>query len=135
MDKTGDIKQEPQLVFEYNKDPMFRSAYAHGFVGGLTANGHVHIAFFSERAQLPKKQIYTINPDGSIGPQLPDERAMREPIVRDIQMDVLMTVQAAEGLKSWLDSFIKNLRSRAGNLPEGRGLAALSNEIGRVGAA
>jgi hypothetical protein len=132
MEKTHDIKQEPQLIIEYSKDPMFRSTHADGIVGGLTPNGQLHIAFFSERAQLPKRHVYTFNADGSIGPQLPEERNPRETIFRDIQVDVLMTIQAAEGLKSWLDAFIKNLRTRAS---ETRGLTALQTDIGRAGAA
>jgi hypothetical protein len=131
MSKSDDIK-EPQVVFEYTKDPMFRSAHADGFVGGLTPNGHIHLAFFSERSLLPKKHVYRLNSDGSLGPEIPDERATREPIVRDIQVDVLMTVQAAEGLKNWLDLYIKNLRSRTSNPSE---VVALSAEIGRAGAA
>jgi hypothetical protein len=48
-------------------------------------------------------------------------------------------VQAAEALKNWLDQYIKNLKSRTGN-PVGEvkaspGIAPLSAEIARVGAA
>jgi len=139
VNKAGDIKQEPQVVFEYSKDPIFRSAHADGFIGGLTPNGHMHLAFFSERSLLPKKHIYKLNLDGSLYPEIPDEKASHEPIVRDIQVDVLMTVQPAEGLKTWLDQYIKNLKSRASSASEMRGSApsgmvALSTEIGRAGA-
>lgn len=133
MNKAGDLKQEAQVVFEYYKDPMFRSAHADGFVGGLTPNGHIHLAFFSERSLLPKKHVFKLNPDGSLGPEEVDDKASREPIVRDIQVDVLMTVQAAEGLKNWLEQYLKNLRSRMGAAPSG--MVALSTEIGRAGAA
>jgi hypothetical protein len=138
MNKVGDIQQEPQVVFQYIKDPLFRSAHADGFVGGLTPNGQIHLAFFSERSLLPKKHVYRVNPDGSLGSEIPEERALNEPIVRDIQLDVLMSVQAAEALKNWLDQYIKNLKSRTGN-PVGEaktsaGIAPLSAEIARVGA-
>ena len=135
MEKPSNIKQEPQLIFDYNKDPMFRSTHADGFVGGLTPNGQIHIAFFSERAQLPRKQVYALKADGSIGSQLPEERNERETIFRDIQVDVLMTIQAAEGLKNWLDAFIKNLRTRANSSSEPRSLAALQTDISRAGTA
>jgi hypothetical protein len=88
---------------------------------------------------LRSKHVYRLNPDGSLGSEIPEERATNEPIVRDIQLDVLMSVQAAEGLKNWLDQYIKNLKSRTGN-PVGEvkaspGIAPLSAEIARVGAA
>jgi hypothetical protein len=114
MNKADDIK-EAQVVFEYAKDPMFRSTHADGFIGGLTPNGHIHLAFFSERPLLPKKHIFRINPDGSLGAEVVDERTSSGSIVRDLQVDVLMTVNGAEGLRSWLDEYIKSLRTRQGS--------------------
>jgi hypothetical protein len=111
MNKVDDIK-EAKVVFEYAKDPMFRSTHADGFIGGLTPNGHIHLAFFSERPLLPKKHVFRINPDGSLGPEIVDEKTSAESIVRDLQVDVLMTVNAAEGLRSWLDQYIKNMKAR-----------------------
>lgn len=141
MNKVGDIQQEAQVVFQYTKDPLFRSAHADGFVGGLTPNGQIHLAFFSERSLLPKRHVYRLNPDGSLGSEIPQETAPHEPIVRDIQLDVLISVQAAEGLKNWLDQYIKNLKPRTGN-PIGEmktsvspSIAPLSAEIARAGAA
>jgi hypothetical protein len=139
MNKVGDVQQEAQVTFQYTKDPLFRSAHADGFVGGLTPNGQIHLAFFSERSLLPKKHVYRVNPDGSLGSEIPEERAPNEPIVRDIQLDVLMSVQAAEGLKNWLDQYIRSLKSRAANsiaetkAPTSSGIAPLSAEIARAG--
>lgn len=115
MDKAADSKQEAQVVFEYAKGPFFRSLYADGVIGGLTPSGHIHIAFFSERPPLPKRHTYRVNPDGSLGPEIPEEKAAREPIVRDMQVDVLMTMHAAELLRNWLDQYIRNLKNRMSN--------------------
>jgi len=123
MNKTVEERQEAQVVFEYSKDPMFRSTHADGFIGGLTPNGQVHIAFFSERPVLPKRHVFRLNPDGSLGAEVPNEKAGNESITRDMQVDVLMTVQAAEGLKNWLDQYIRNLKARAGS-GETRALAS-----------
>jgi hypothetical protein len=119
MDETADSNREAQLVFEYAKGPFFRSLYADGFIGGLTPSGHLHIAFFSERPTLPRRHVYRVNPDGSLGPEIPDEKAAREPIVRDMQVDVLMTMHAAESLRNWLDQYIRNLKSRISSKPTG----------------
>jgi hypothetical protein len=92
---------------------MFRSTHADGFIGGLTPNGQLHIAFFSERPVLPKRHVYKLNADGSLGAEVPNDRPGTESITRDMQVDVLMTVQAAESLKNWLDQYLRALKTRA----------------------
>jgi hypothetical protein len=113
MSKTGEERQDAQVVFEYARDPMFRSTHADGFIGGLTPNGQLHIAFFSERPVLPKRHVYKLNADGSLGAEVPNDRPGTESITRDMQVDVLMTVQAAESLKNWLDQYLRALKTRA----------------------
>jgi hypothetical protein len=139
MNKAVEERQEAQVVFEYSRDPMFRSTHADGFVGGLTPNGQVHIAFFSERPVLPKRHVFKLNPDGSLGAEVPNEKPANESITRDMQVDVLMTVQAAEGLKNWLDQYIRSLKARAGSgdarAAAGSTTTPIPIEGGRVAAA
>ena len=123
MNKPAEERQEPQVIFEYTRDPMFRSAHADGFIGGLTPSGQLHIAFYSERPVLPKRHVFKLNPDGSLGPEVPNAKIMSDTITRDMQMDVLMSVHAAEGLKNWLDQYIKILKARTANT-ETRALAS-----------
>jgi hypothetical protein len=139
MTRAGDERQDAQVVFEYARDPMFRSTHADGFIGGLTPNGQIHIAFFSERPVLPKRHVFKLNPDGSLGAEVPSEKAATESITRDMQVDVLLSMQAAEGLKNWLDQYLTALKSRAGGA-ETRTLASAAMapipiEGGRVAAA
>jgi hypothetical protein len=115
MDKAAEARADAQIVFEYARDPLFRATHADGFIGGLTPNGQVHIAFFSERPALPKRHVFRVNPDGSLGAELPGEKARSEAITRDMQVDVLLNVQAAEGLRNWLDQYLRALKARAGN--------------------
>ena len=139
MTKAGDERQEAQVVFEYARDPMFRSTHADGCIGGLTPNGQIHIAFFSERPVLPKRHVFRLNPDGSLGAEVPTEKAAAESITRDMQVDVLMTVQAAEGLKNWLDQYLTALKSRPGGADTrplaSAAMAPVPVEGGRVAAA
>lgn len=104
--------RQPQVVFEYTKGSILHSVHADGFIGGLTPGGYIHLAFFSERSMLPKRHVFKLNPDGSLGPEIPDEAALQDPIVRDFQVDVLLTASTAEVLRNWLDHHITNLRAR-----------------------
>ena len=131
MNKAVD-EREAQVIFEYARDSMFRSTHADGFIGGLTPNGQVHIAFFSERPVLPKRHVFRLNPDGSLGAEVPNEKAASESITREMQVDVLITVQTAEGLRNWLDQYIRNLKARASGADT---RTAIPIEGGRVAAA
>ena len=139
MTKAGDERQAAQIVFEYARDPMFRSTHADGFIGGLTPNGQIHLAFFSERPVLPKRHVFRVNADGSLGAEVPNEKAASESIVRDMQVDVLITVQAAEGLRNWLDQYIRALKARAAageaRAPAGSTMPPIPIEGSRVAAA
>ena len=139
MNKSIDERQEAQVVFEYARDPMFRSTHADGFIGGLTPNGQLHIAFFSERPVLPKRHVFKLNADGSLGAEVPNDKAASESITRDMQVDVLMTVQAAERLKNWLDDYLRTLKARAGNgdarALASAALAGIPAAAGQAGAA
>ena len=100
MNKAVEERQEAQVVFEYSRDPMFRSTHADGFVGGLTPNGQVHIAFSPSarccrsgiRLQAQSRRFIGRGSAERQGRQRTDRS-------RDMQVDVLMTVQAAEGLE------------------------------------
>src|SRR4030095_2649916 len=74
MTKAGDERQDANVVFEYSRDPMFRSTHAEGCIGGLPPNGQVHIAFFSERPVLPKRHVFRLIPDGSLGAEVPNDK-------------------------------------------------------------
>src|SRR6185312_9554785 len=111
------FSKKRRVTFQYTKDPLFQTAHADGFVGGLTPNGQIHLAFFDERSLLPKKHVYRVNPDGSLGSEIPEGRVLNEPIARDIQLDVLMSMQTAEALKNWLDVYIRGLKARAAITP------------------
>jgi len=111
MNESADTKPEPQVTFEFVRSMQFRSVYVDGVTGGLTPSGHIHMTFFSERPPLPRRQTYKLNSDGSLGSEVP-ENLPREPIVRDMQVDILMTIHGAESLKNWLDHYIRNLKAR-----------------------
>ena len=121
MSNTVDFRQA-QIVFEYAKGPNLRSVHADGFLGGLTSSGYLHVAFFTEQPVLPTKHVFRLNPDGSLGAEVADDRSPQDPIVREMQASVLITANTAEVLRNWLDQYINNLRARTAGLAS---LAAL----------
>ena len=108
-----DIKFEPEtrVVFDYIKSTQFRTIRADGAIGSITPRGFIHFALYSDRPAIPRKTMHTLNPDGTVGSEIPEERVAREGIVREMEVDVFMTVDAAEALAGWLDDKVKEQKN------------------------
>jgi hypothetical protein len=102
----------PQVAFDYIKGHLFRVVHADGVIGGPSPNGGLHLAFFSERAPIPQREVRSINSDGSLGGLIVDKSIVRPAIVREIDFDVVMSIPVAEVLISWLQERVEEIKSR-----------------------
>jgi len=102
-----------RVIFEYIKSPLFRVIHADGVVGSPTPSGNLHMAFFSERPAIPKRIAHALNEDKSLGAVVSGETVVREGLIREIDVDVIMSVQVAENLLKWLADRVADLKARA----------------------
>lgn len=95
-------EQEPtrEVHFHYLKSPAFRSIHADGASGGLTPRGGFHMALFAERAPIPQETIHELDSEGGIKQER--ARIAKEGIIRELQVDVFMSMDTAETLARWL---------------------------------
>ena len=106
---SGNGEASPRVNFDYIKGQQFRVIHADGAIGGLTPNGHIHMSLYSERPPIPRRMVFTI--EGSrLGNELLAERVVRDAIVREVDIDVIMTVDVAESLVTWLTEKVIELR-------------------------
>ena len=63
----GGEGSQPMIAFDYIKGNFFRVIHADGVLGGSTPSGNIHMAFFSDRQPIPKREVYGLKPDGSLG--------------------------------------------------------------------
>jgi hypothetical protein len=104
------------IKFFYLKSPNFRVVHVDGGLGGVTPRGLIHLAVYSERPAIPQTQTLAISPEGKLGEQLGAES--KEGIVRDVDVDLMMTKQTAIEIRDWLDGRIKELTElEAGRTP------------------
>lgn len=108
-----EIGQQPEIKFAYREAQGMRTSHADGTIGGPTAQGHVSLMFFSERQTLPTEQLFAVE-DGKVGKQLDDSRVGSTGITRQIEHEVIMTVDIAERLHEWLGRQVKALRGIQG---------------------
>jgi hypothetical protein len=106
---TGD---DEIVVFEYIKSQFFRVIHADGAIGGITPHGNIHFALYSDRGAIPRALVYRRGKDGSIGEQLADQTVVRPGVIREMDVDVVLSSSAAESLHSWLGDRLKELADR-----------------------
>ena len=107
----ADIAEIPKSVrFHYLKSSQFRVILAEGAIGGITPNGMVHMALFNERAAIPREMVHSVNADGTLGTET--AREGKEGVVREMEVDVMLSPTSARLLHTWLGEQIRKLEQR-----------------------
>jgi hypothetical protein len=93
--------------FHYIKAQNFKVIHADGVIGNITPKGLIHFGLFSERPPFPQQVELTVNEDGSYQEK---NLISKEGFIREIDVDVVMDVETAEGLKNWLEGILKEYK-------------------------
>ena len=99
-----------KLVFHFIKSNFFRVIHADGVHGGVTPRGLIHMAFFSERSPLPQRTSLPFNKADGTASGMEVTEVSREGVVREVEADVLMTLETAEAFHNWLSAKIDTLK-------------------------
>ena len=103
---SGNGGVSPRVNFDYIKSQHFRVIHMDGAIGGLTPNGHIHMSLYSERPAIPRRIVHSLE-GNRLGDEIQSERITRDAIVREMDVDVQMTINAAIALRDWLDRQIQ----------------------------
>ncbi len=103
---------EGEVRFDYEKSNFFRVIHVDGAVGAVSpANGFIHMSVFSERAPVPKTTVHVIN-QGMLEDEIVTRRVLRpgSPLAfREIEADLVLSVETAIQLRAWLDEKINEV--------------------------
>ena len=88
-----------EIKFDYIKSNQFRVIHVDGAHGGISPKGLIQMAFFSERAPIPKRETYALE-QGKLGKCKKVEQ--REAIVREVEVETLIDLQVAKAINLWL---------------------------------
>ena len=108
----GNGNASGRVAFDYIKGQHFRVIRADGAIGGVTPSGFIHMVFFSERPAIPRRLVYSLREDGTLGEEIAGEKVSRDAIVRELDVDLFVNLQTAISLREWLDKRITELRDR-----------------------
>jgi hypothetical protein len=110
----GNGKPAPEVAFEYIKSQYFRVIHADGIMGGPTPQGYLHFALYSERPPLPRRVVHSLSASGVLGDPIQEKTVVRDALVREMDVDVIMRVEVAEQFHIWLGQRIQELKKLAG---------------------
>jgi hypothetical protein len=115
MAKVGKKRKESQgrseIKFDYIKSQYFRVIHADGAIGSVTPAGFIHFALYNERSAIPRQITHLVKPDGTLGERVFEETVGRETIVREMDVDVVLSITVAENLRKWLGEKIKEAKT------------------------
>lgn len=101
-------KAPAEVRFDYIKGQFFRVVFADGVYGGGTPRGHFHLAFFNERTAIPQQVTQKLDPKThELGTEIPEKMVTRGSVVRELEVDVMMTLETAKVVAAWMQTHIK----------------------------
>ena len=103
--KSGD-QLPSSITLHYVKSNYFRVIHADGAIGGFTPRGEIFFSLYSERAHLPDVAVQAVE-NGQLGKEVIEQRKGSEGILRELEVGVVMDVNVAKSLVTWLEERIK----------------------------
>ena len=101
--------------FVYENANDYRVVYANGAQGGLSPQGEMIVNFFVEKPANPFDERRPLAEDGSVGEPIPESATITEyQIVRSISTSVVMSLDCARRVKTWLENILNALDKQAG---------------------
>jgi hypothetical protein len=102
-------KSAQKVRFFYIKGNHFRVVHVDGALGAVTPRGLIHCAIYSERQAIPQVAEHDFSPEEGRLSELPVSEEGKKGIVRELDIDLIMTKQTAAELRDWLAARIVQL--------------------------
>jgi len=114
--KPVESKEKKTIDFDYIKSNQFRVIHADGIHGGVSPNGcFIQMAFFSERAPIPKRETFNLGAD-KLGDKIATEQ--RDAVVREVEVELLMNIGTAKSICKWINEKITQIEDIQKRLPK-----------------
>jgi hypothetical protein len=101
VDQPSGVNNPSRFPVDYIKSNFFRVIHADGVWGGPTLQGNIQACFFSERAPIPRRVVYRVSEDATVGDEIIEERVSRDSMVREVEVEVVLSLQTAKILRDW----------------------------------
>lgn len=112
------MEQEKKIRVFYIKSNYFRVVHVDGAHGGITPQGNIFAALYSQRAPIPQTTTHTLGTDGVLK-EIEGERTGKEGIIHEVEVGIMMNLPTAESFHNWLGEKIDTLKKIAAKRTEG----------------
>ena len=92
----------------YDKNPLYRTIYTDGLIGGITPANAVCLSFYATRNPIPKSTLNEINSNGTVNPIGQKSEDSKFGIMREIEIGVYMNKETARDIYEFLKTIIEN---------------------------
>ena len=111
-------EESAKVKFEFIVPDGYNPVFVNGAYGGPTPRGEIVVHFFVERPHVPCSLTYRLDDHRLVSEQIAREPSEEENVAgRFINTGIVMTVEGAEAIHSWLGDQIAStkelLRQRA----------------------
>lgn len=96
--------------FHHRKVEGFRTILVDGAFGGPTPAGKISVVLFHERVPIPRVTVHEVGEDGKLRDERRELREGEDGILRSLEAELVLDVDAAERLRNWLTEQIDNIR-------------------------
>jgi hypothetical protein len=100
----------PFVEFHIIKAPFFRTIHADGIWFSFSPNKTIRLGFFNERIPIPKRVFMKVDDAGILTDEIVASRDTRTGYVREMEADVVMTLETAKALQIWLNENLEKLK-------------------------
>ncbi len=112
-DTTSADTERQEILFHFIKSNLFRVIYVDGAVGGISPKGMIQMALFNDRGAIPTRVVMEgIPAHGGLRPgkELRDKREGKSGIVREVEAEIVLSLESAKNLHIWLGNHIATLQ-------------------------
>lgn len=95
-------EKEPYVQIHYEKNPLYRTVFADGAVGGETPSGAFNLTFYATRKVIPKSTRHAISVDGKVNPIGIPSGDSKKGIMREVEVGVYMNMKTAKEIFDFL---------------------------------
>lgn len=109
MEDIPDINETPErwIQVHQQKGNFFRVIHADGVWCSVSPANFLHLTFYSERFPLPKSIFFPVSKAGTVMSEDVQKRETLKDWVREMEVDVVLSLSAAKSVREGLDNFIK----------------------------
>jgi hypothetical protein len=110
-DEHPQALMQGELEFDFEKSNYFRVIHVDGIFGGVApATQLLHVGIYNERQPIPKKVFHPIK-DGALQPETVSKRETRSGLFREVEADLVMSMEVAVAFRAWLDTRITEMQN------------------------